>query len=384
MPRAEDSYMLHGMPLPRALRLLGYALCALIAAPEALGWITRRESAHGAAWLACYAAFVGGFHVGASSLGGARGVLRRASAIAAQVAAMIAMAIVAPCQFAALALVVLALQAALLLSPLRVVAALALQTVVVSTLVMRGCGAAQSASWLLAMCGFQAAAAVAVLIARRELHARTELARANSELCATRALLAESSRAEERQRIARELHDVLGHNLTALGLQLEVARNVPPEAAAEHVAKARALADEALSGVRGAVSAMRSAGGPDMGRALRALADGAPGLAVHLDTPEPFVVDCAERAHCLVRCVQEIITNALRHAGAENLWITIARDKERITVDAHDDGRGASELRSGNGLSGMRTRIERMGGQLAIEPTPTFSLRASLPIEGAS
>lgn len=370
------------MLLPRALRLLGYALCAVVAAPEAVGWITRRESAHGVAWVACYAAFVAGYHLAASAPAGSRGGRRRGVAIAAQESAMAAMAVVTPCQFAALALVVLALQLALLLPPMGVASALVAQTVVVSALVMRGCGAADSVSWLLAVSGFQAAAAVAVLLARRERDARAELARTNAELRAARALLAESSRADERERIARELHDVLGHGLTALGLQLEVARNVPPEAAATHVARARALADEALAGVRGAVSAMRAASGPDVGRALRALADDTPGLAVHLELPSPFVVDCAERAHCLVRCVQEIITNALRHARAENLWITIGRSDALITVEARDDGRGAADLRAGNGLAGMRARIERMGGRLAIAPAPSFSLRASLPVEG--
>lgn len=126
------------------------------------------------------------------------------------------------------------------------------------------------------------------------------------------------------------------------------------------------------------------AAGPDVGRALEVLVAGTPGRAVHLTMPEPFVVDCAARAHCLVRCVQEILTNVLRHAAAENLWIVITRDDALITVEARDDGRGAIELRAGNGLSGMRARIEEMGGHLLIAPAPTFSLRASLPVtEGA-
>ncbi len=370
------------MQLPRALRLLGYALCAIVGAPEAIGWISARESAHGVAWLGCYAVFVTAYVIAAPA--GSRQVARGWIAIGAQEGAMIAMGLLAPCQFAAVALVVVALQLALHLSPARVTAALVAQTAVVSVLVMRGCGAQQSWSWLLAMSGFQAAAAVAVLLARRERDTHTALAHSNAELRAARELLAESSRAEERDRIARELHDVLGHGLTALGLHLEVAKNVAPEAAIEHVAKARVLADDALAGVRAAVSAMRANAGPDVAPALVALVADTPGLRVHLTMPDPFVVDCAARAHCIVRCVQEIVTNALRHAGAENLWITIACDDARITVDARDDGRGAAELRTGNGLAGMRARIEEMGGRLLVAPAPTFSLRASLPLaEGA-
>jgi signal transduction histidine kinase len=216
---------------------------------------------------------------------------------------MIGLALAAPCQFAALSLVVTALQASLFLTPRLLAITLALQTAVISALVMGSCGAWQSISWLLAMAGFQLAVAVAVTRARRENLARAGLAQANIELRAARALLAEASRAEERNRIARELHDALGHNLTALGLHLEIARSVAPEQAPSHVEKARGLADEALADVRAAVGAMRAAPGPDVGRALRALCEDTPGLTVHLEMPEPLIVECADRAHCLVRCV---------------------------------------------------------------------------------
>ena len=142
--------------------------------------------------------------------------------------------------------------------------------------------------------------------------------------------------------------------------------------------------EDALAGVRGAVSAMRAAAGPDVGRALRELCADTPGLAVHLDLPDPLVVTCSARAHCLVRCVQEILTNTLRHAAAETLWIKVEQTPSFITVEARDDGRGAPEVRAGNGLSGMRARIEEMGGRLAVAATPAFSVSAWLPLEEAS
>ena len=110
------------------------------------------------------------------------------SAIVVQEMAILAMGLIAPCQFAALALVVVALQVALHLAPARVATALVAQTAIVSAIVMRGCGAEEAASWLLAMCGFQAAAAVAVLLARREHDARAELWRTHAELRAAREL----------------------------------------------------------------------------------------------------------------------------------------------------------------------------------------------------
>ena len=367
------------MHLPRALRLLGYALCAVTAGPEVIGWLTHRASPHGPLWIVCYIVFVLAFHVGASSP--PRGRARRWAALGAQELAVIALALASPCQFTALALVVIALQAPLLMRNALVVAGLLGQTLLVSAIVMRGCGAWDSLSWLLAVSGFQAAVAALVRVALRESDAREELVRANAELHAARALLADATRADERARVSRELHDVLGHSLTALGLQLEVARNVGRDEAIEHVAKAQALAGEALAGVRFAVSAMRATAGADVGRALRELCKEAPGLVVHLEMPDPFRVDCSARAHCLVRCVQELLTNTLRHAQADNLWITIRLAAEGITVEARDDGRGAPRLSTGNGLAGMRARLEEMGGRLAIAATPNFSLEAHLPLE---
>jgi signal transduction histidine kinase len=372
------------MPLFRALRLLGYALCLVTAAPEIVGWITDGESRHGPYWLAFYAVLVLGFHLGAAVPPEEGGGRRSWIALGVQEASMVALALAAPCQFAALALVVTALQAALFLPPKALAITLAAQTVVVSGLVMGGCGAWESISWLLAMAGFQLAVAVAVMLARRENVARAQLAQANVELRAARALLTEATRAQERNRIARELHDALGHNLTALGLHLELARSVAPEKAPPLVAKACLLADEALADVRAAVGVMRSASAPDVGRTLRALCADTPGLDVHLEMPEPFVVECSDRAHCLVRCVQEILTNTLRHAGAKNLWIRLERTASLLTVDARDDGRGAPEVRAGNGLSGMRERLEEMGGRLAVTAAPAFSVSARLPIQDAA
>jgi hypothetical protein len=126
------------MHLPRALRLLGYALCGVIATPELMGWLTLGRSQHGPRWLVCYAIFVAGYAASATSPTGAAGTRRRWLAMGIQEAAMLALAAAAPCDFAALALVVVALQGALFLTPARLVAGLVAQTVVVSFIIMRG------------------------------------------------------------------------------------------------------------------------------------------------------------------------------------------------------------------------------------------------------
>jgi signal transduction histidine kinase len=97
---------------------------------------------------------------------------------------------------------------------------------------------------------FQLFAFITAAVARSESNARNELAGINAELRATRELLAESSRIRERSRISDELHDVIGHNLTALNIHLEVAKHLANGKAVEHVQKSQALAKILLQDVR--------------------------------------------------------------------------------------------------------------------------------------
>jgi signal transduction histidine kinase len=82
-----------------------------------------------------------------------------------------------------------------------------------------------------------------------------------------------------------------------------------------------------------------------------------------------------------VRCVQEILTNTVRHADAEHLWITVSQAGAAVTISAHDDGCGTMAVRPSNGLTGMRERLEHLGGTLTYrsEPGRGFQLRATLP-----
>ena len=119
-------------------------------------------------------------------------------------------------------------------------------------------------------------------------------------------------------RISRELHDLLGHHLTALSLNLEVAGHITEGQAQEHVRQAHTLAKLLLTDVREAVSQLRDSGAIDLEAALRPLVTQVPSLDIHLDIGQPLTLDDPERAHVLLRCTQEIITNAVRHAGARN------------------------------------------------------------------
>jgi len=234
--------------------------------------------------------------------------------------------------------------------------------------------------------GFSCVAFVSSLVAKQQADSREELRRLNSELRATRTLLTESSRMSERMRISRELHDLVGHHLTALSLNLEVASHLVHGAAQEHVRQAQTVAKLLLSDVREVVSQLREGDTIDLSAALRTLVDGVPGLTIHLDLPARFAVDDPQRAQVLLRCAQEIITNTVKHAGASNLWLRCERtENNELAIHARDDGRGAAGFKQGNGLTGMRERLAQVGGRLNIDThlDRGFALDAWLPLEAA-
>jgi signal transduction histidine kinase len=241
----------------------------------------------------------------------------------------------------------------------------------------------------LAFGGFQLFAYVMASLASSERSAREQLTRAHSELLATRALLSENSRNEERLRISRDLHDTLGHHLTALSLQLEVASRLTDGKAAEHVLQAHAITRLLLSDVRGVVSELRGnerrelvgSTRVDLSRALRTLVVGSSAPVIHLDLPPTFEIEQGARADALLKCVQEIVTNTRRHAAARQLRIIVSSDADGITLHAYDDGRGVATIAMGNGLTGMQERFEALGGRIEFrsEDGRGFELRGVLP-----
>jgi signal transduction histidine kinase len=224
------------------------------------------------------------------------------------------------------------------------------------------------------------------LVALRGHQARDELKKVNSELRATQALLADNTRIAERVRIARELHDLVGHHLTALTLNLEVATHLVEGKAAGHVQQAHSLARLLLADVREVVSDMREEDRVDLASALRTLAEGVPTPKIHLDLPAELAVTEPQRAQVLLRCAQEMITNSVRHARARNLWIRLTVNMDGLAMSARDDGRGVDDFRPGNGLNGMTERLKQLGGKLEIESKAGsgFTLHAWLPKEALS
>jgi len=341
------------MSLARTMQWMGYVLWPLAGV---LGVIGAPDPTP-VAWFVAFGVLGIAFHASATL----RNRRRRLAAIGVMTAALFAMTLVRPCPYGALGLVLVASQLALVVSARTAALWVAAQTLVVALCIVPLLGLIGLAE-IIALAGFQAFAVATIAATRR---------------------LDELTREHERSRIARDLHDVLGHDLTALALQLEIATHVPPDAARAHTARARELTDHLLRDVRAVVATMRTDDRPLL-QAIRAILVEAPGLTVHVDAPESLVIAEPRRADCIVRCVQEIVTNTRRHArGAENLWIQMRRDADAIVVEAHDDGPGAAELREGHGLRGMRSRLAELGGELEIAAQP-FKISARLPVGAAS
>jgi signal transduction histidine kinase len=217
--------------------------------------------------------------------------------------------------------------------------------------------------------------------ALRERATRTALAIANAELRASRELLAENSRAVERLRISRDLHDALGHHLVALSIQLDVASRRAPELAAQDIREAHSITRLLLSDVRDVVGTLRREVHTDAAAVIRPLCRNIGDLSVHFRAPDGALPVDSAQAETLVRCVQEVITNTLKHATASNLWIELTPVTSGIGVRARDDGSGAPLLEPGTGLTGMRERFAQLGGEVAVTTLAGsgFEVKAFMP-----
>jgi signal transduction histidine kinase len=232
--------------------------------------------------------------------------------------------------------------------------------------------------------GFQAFAALVARFATEAHRARDELAQVNAELLATRALLEESARSEERLKLSRELHDVTGHKLTALKLNLARLGRDPALAGREEVAVSTQLAEELLDDIRSVVGELRKHDGIDLHSALELLTRQIPGP--HFLIEVEGRIDNVPLAETLLRCAQEGITNALRHGRPGEISIWCGRRGDAIELVVRDDGVAEPRIRFGNGLTGMRERLEALGGSLRVAPAPRrgVELVASVPAESTA
>jgi two-component system sensor histidine kinase DesK len=216
------------------------------------------------------------------------------------------------------------------------------------------------------------------------------LARTNRELQAARHELAEAAVAEERARIARDLHDTLGHSLSVIALKSELARRLLPDdpaRAASEIGDVERTAREAMASVRETVSGYRQ---PTLAMELAGARE-ALRVAGIRGTVEPAPEGLPRDVDALLGwAVREGVTNVLRHSDARSATIRVITDGARHGIEIVDDGGGADDALTatggGNGLTGLRERAVRLGGGVEAGRLEGrgFRLAVTVPTAGSA
>ncbi|SEH12264.1 two-component system, NarL family, sensor histidine kinase UhpB [Thermoleophilum album] len=196
-----------------------------------------------------------------------------------------------------------------------------------------------------------------------EMLARLEQAQRSS----TRAQI--EAQEEERRRIARELHDEIGQGLTTALLLLRRGRETGPDAERERLDEAREIIKDTLHGVRRILAELRPESLEELGlgSALMNLARrvaAASGIDVRADVPQQLPRLSREVELAVFRTAQEALTNVLRHARAERVWVRLDCDEQMLRLRVEDDGRGFDGETAGRGTQGMVERAFAVGGRL--------------------
>ncbi|MFT3805402.1 sensor histidine kinase [Arenimonas sp.] len=203
----------------------------------------------------------------------------------------------------------------------------------------------------------------------------------NAELRLTQDEVRRLATVAERERIGRDLHDLLGHTLSVVALKSELAGKLldrDPAAAREQIREVEAVARQALTQVREAVAGTRAAEfEAEVAAARLALLS----ADIRFDHRlAPIELD-GKLEQALAMALREAVTNILRHASARRVDVELGRRDDRIVLTIADDGRGGV-ARQGNGLQGMRERIAAIGGSLEIESPSGGGTRLSIAAPG--
>lgn len=218
-----------------------------------------------------------------------------------------------------------------------------------------------------------------------ERERREQVAALNRELISTRELLSQTAAQSERVRIARDLHDILGHHMTALILNLEIASHAVEGQPKEKVERSLAMAKLLLSDLRSTVGELRDESSLNLEESIRKLVADIPDFSIDVDFSSAPEINDVEIAETLLRCTQEAVTNVLRHSNADQCLIAMTGSTSNCTLLVSDNGKSAAEIVPGNGLKGMRERVRAKGGDLSwSQNAEGFQLRIELGLATAS
>ena len=192
---------------------------------------------------------------------------------------------------------------------------------------------------------------------------------------------------EERNRIAREIHDSLGHTLTAMIMQLEageLALDSDISAARQRIVRARELARESMTNLREAVSTLRLHTEEEFAANLQGLADalGLTSEGFTLNISGDYLRLSSLAQSCIYRAIQEALTNARRHGHATHVRAELVIGPKVIHLTVQDNGQGSGELKPGFGLTGIEERVSKLKGQVSFATSQEggFTLTLELPV----
>ncbi len=241
-----------------------------------------------------------------------------------------------------------------------------------------------AAAWLVPLAPFVWVPALvfSAIIGGINMH-YAQLSRSNARLRLAQEEVEHLAKVAERERIARDLHDLLGHTLSVIVLKSELATKLAerdPRRAIEEMREVERISRDALAEVRAAVSGYRSRGLLEELASARRTLEGA-GVAVTCDA-QPVPLDPAQEG-VLALALREAVTNVVRHAGARACRVRLACEDGRALLEVHDDGRGGAAP-EGVGLAGMRERVQALGGTLDRDGASGTRLVVALPLRGAA
>lgn len=199
----------------------------------------------------------------------------------------------------------------------------------------------------------------------------------------TAAALAEASIQLDRNRIAADVHDIVGHTITSTLLQIEAAKRQmgrQPEEAKGRLQTVQDMLRDGLNEIRGSIHMLKGSGGDNLVQSLQQLlatTEQHTGITVHTDI-EPLGRVDQTRQHVLYHALKEGLTNGIRHGGATGFKFTLRQADERLLFILEDNGRGAEPITYGFGLTAMSERVEELGGGLSMEGLPDGGFRLSL------
>jgi len=227
------------------------------------------------------------------------------------------------------------------------------------------------------------AGGLATVICASNIHFAQRM-RANKKLLRAQEEIEHLAKVAERERIARDLHDVLGHTLSVIALKSELAGKLmdrDPQRAAKEVGEVESISRQALAEVRDAIRGYRAKGlAAELAQAKTTLETA--GVAVQCDAATTVQLPAMQES-VLSLAVREAVTNVVRHAHANSCRLRLEQQNGSCRLEIQDDGLGCNND-EGNGLRGMRERVEMLGGTLLRETNSGTKLTITLPLTEAA